>query len=138
MEFKTKLKVRLWVAIAYMLIGLGMIAIFNLMENGNEYLSTLGLILVVMGIARWRNYRRITKSEESVKEQQIRETDERNVAIVEKAKGIAFNAMVLLLGIAIIVLNFMELTAYMQVLFYVLCALVGIYWISYLVIRKCI
>ena len=120
MEFKKKLKIRLWVAIAYMLIGVGMITVFNLMENGNEYLSTLGLILVVMGIARWRNYRRITKSEESVKQQQIRETDERNVAIVEKAKGVAFNAMVLLLGIAIIMLNFMELTAYMQVLFYVL------------------
>ena len=136
MEFKKKLKIRLWVAIAYMLIGVGMITVFNLMENGNEYLSTLGLILVVMGIARWRNYRRITKSEESVKQQQIRETDERNVAIVEKAKGVAFNAMVLLLGIAIIMLNFMELTAYMQVLFYVLSGLVIIYWASYFIIRK--
>ncbi len=136
MEFKKKLKIRLWVAIAYMLIGLGMLVAFNLMENGNEYLSTLGLILVVMGIARWRNYRRITKSEESVKEQQIRETDERNVAIAEKAKGVAFSVMVLLLGIAIIVLNFMQMTAYVQLLFYVLSGLVFIYWASYFIIRK--
>ena len=136
MEFKTKLKVRFWVAIAYMVIGLGMIVAFNVMENGNEYLSTLGLILMVLGIARWRNYRRITRNEESVKKQEILETDERNVIIVQKAKGAAFTVMVLLLGIAIIVLNFMQMTDYVQLLFYVLSGLVFIFWASYLIIRK--
>ena len=130
-----KLKIRLWVAIAYMLIGVGMIAVFNLTENGNEYLSTLGLILVVMGIARWRNYRRITKSKESVKQQQIRETDERNLSIMNRAKSCAFNILVILLAVAIIVLNFMEYTAYMQLLSGVLCALLVIYWVSYFIIR---
>ena len=136
MEFKTKLKVRFWMAIAYIVIGLGMIVAFNVMENGNEYLSTLGLILMVLGIARWRNYRRITRNEESVKKQEILETDERNVIIVQKAKGAAFTVMVLLLGIAIIVLNFMQMTAYVQLLFYVLSGLVFIYWASYFIIRK--
>ena len=136
MDFKDKLKTRLYLALAYIVSGLTMIVVFNVMENGNEYLSTLGLILVVLGIARLVRYLRITKTEERMKKQEIRETDERNVAIVYKAKNAAFNVFVIGVSIAIIVLNFLKLTAYMQVLFYVLCALLAIYWVSYFIIAK--
>ena len=136
MEFKNKLKTRLYLAIAYIVIGLAMIVVFNIMENSNEFLSTLGLVLVVTGIVRWRNYRRITKTEETMKAQEIRETDERNVAIVQKARNIAFVIFVMVLAIAIIVLQFLNLALYVQVLFAVMCGLLAIYWISYLIIRK--
>lgn len=136
MEFKDKLKVRLYLALAYIVAGVALIVIFNVTKNGNEYLSTFGLILAVIGVARTRQYRRITKSEESVKKQEIRETDERNVAIIHQAKSAAFNIFVILLSIAIIVLQFLSLTVYVQVLFGVVCALLVIYWVSYWIIRK--
>ena len=136
MEFKDKLKTRLYLALAYIVSGLVMIVVFNVMENGNEFLSTFGLVLVVMGIARWRNYRRITKTEESIKQQEILETDERNIAIIQKAKNAAFNLFVIILAVAIIVLQFLNMVQYVQILFGVMCLLLVIYWVSYWVIRK--
>ena len=136
MEFKNKLKTRLYLAICYILSGVTMTIVFHVMENPNEYLSTLGLVLAVIGIARLVRYLRITKTEETVKKQEIMETDERNVAIVNKAKAMTFNVFVILLSITIIVLQFLNFAAYVQALFYILCALLVIYWISYYIIRK--
>ena len=136
MEFRKKLKVRLYLAIAYIVIGLALTVLFNVLENGSEYLSTFGLVLIVVGIARLRNYRRITKTEESVKKQEILETDERNVDIVQRAKNAAFNVFVILLSIAIIVLQFLDLAVYVQTLFGVMCVLLVVYWVSYWIIRK--
>ena len=136
MEFKDKLKTRLYLAIAYIVSGLTMIVVFYVMKNGNEYLSTLGLVLVVVGIARLRRYLRITKTEESVRKQEILETDERNVDMIHKAKSASFNVFVILLCVTIIVLQFLNLTLYVQVLSGVLCALLLIYWVSYFIIRK--
>lgn len=136
MEFKDKLKTRLYLAIAYVLSGLTMIVVFNVMENGNEYLSTFGLVLVVIGFARLRRYFRITKTEETVKKQEILETDERNVMIIHRAKSMAFNIFVILLCIAIILLQFMNLAVYVQILCGILCALLVIYWIVFFIIRK--
>lgn len=135
MEFKDKLKTRLCVAIGFIVIGLGMIVAFNVMENGHEFLSTFGLALVIVGIARLVRYLRIVKTEEALKKQEILETDERNVAIIHKAKSMTFNVFVILLCIIIIVLQFLNLAAYVQALFYILCALLVIYWASYFIIR---
>ena len=135
MDFKNKLKTRLYLAICYILSGITLIVVFNVMDNPNEYLSTFGLVLTVLGIARLVRYLRITKTEETVKKQQILETDERNVAIVNKAKAMTFNVFVILLSITIIVLQFLNFAAYVQMLFYVLCAVLVIYWISYFIIR---
>lgn len=135
MDFKNKLKTRLYLAICYILSGITLIVVFNVMDNPNEYLSTFGLVLTVIGIARLVRYLRITKTEETVKKQQILETDERNVAIVNKAKAMTFNVFVILLSITIIVLQFLNFEVYVQMLFYILCAVLVIYWISYFIIR---
>ena len=135
MSFQDKMKNRLYLAIAYIVCGITLIVVFNVMEKANEFLSVFGLILVVLGLARLRRYFAITKNEETMKTQQIRETDERNLSIMNRAKSCAFNILVILLAVAIIVLNFMEYTAYMQLLSGVLCALLVIYWVSYFIIR---
>lgn len=135
MDFKNKLKTRLYLAICYILSGITLTIVFNVMDNPNEYLSTFGLVLTVLGIARLVRYLRITKTEETVKKQQILETDERNVAIVNKAKTMTFNVFVIMLSITIIVLQFLNFAVYVQMLFYVLCAVLVIYWISYFITR---
>lgn len=136
MEFKKKLKTRLYLAIAYILSGLTMTLVFNMMNNGNEYLSSLGLAFVVIGIVRVRNYFMITKSEETIKKQEIAETDERNIAIANKARSYAFIIGVVLLSIAVIVLQLLNLRLYVLILSGVLCALLVIYWISYWILWK--
>lgn len=113
-----------------------MILVFNLMKNGNEYLSSLGFAFVVIGIVRVRNYFMITKTEETMKKQEIAETDERNVAIANKARSVAFIVCVVLLAIAIIVLQLLDLRPYVLVLSGVLDVLLVIYWISYWILWK--
>lgn len=56
MDFKKKLKIRLFVAISYVILGIAMIVIFNIIKTENNFLSSFGFALTVIGIARIRNY----------------------------------------------------------------------------------
>ncbi len=136
MEFKKKLRVRLSLAIVYIILGLLLMIVFNFTKTPNELLSTFGLAMTVVGIARLRNYLRITKSEETIKRQQILETDERNVSIMNKAKSASFNLYIILVGIAAIVLHLFEKTQVATILSYSVCLLALLYWISYFIINK--
>lgn len=136
MDFRKRLKTRLYVAIIYIALGIMMIAGGIITKTDNSFISSFGLILAVMGVVRMRNYLIITGSEERTRKQEIIETDERNVSIVNKARSIAFTAFVLLLGIAVIVLsllNMMEIAVWIS---YSIFLLIIIYWISYFIIRK--
>ena len=87
MEFKKKLKTRLYIAIIYISLGIMMITGTFAIKTDNDFISSFGFALVVMGIVRIRNYFMITKNEETIKKQQIAETDERNLSILNKAKS---------------------------------------------------
>ena len=76
------------------ILGLVMIAAFNIIETENNFLSSFGFALVVIGIVHIRNYIMITKNEETIKKRQIAETDERNIAIANKAKKLQLNYVV--------------------------------------------
>lgn len=136
MDFRKKLKTRLCFAIAYIVIGIAMIAASFITENYNEFLSPMGAALLVIGIARVRNHFLITKSDETVKKQQIAETDERNIAISNRAKSVAFNLYVLIACVAVIVLQFMEKSFLASTIGLTVCVLLLIYWISYFIISK--
>ena len=105
-------------------------------KTDNSFISSFGLILAVMGVVRMRNYLIITKNEERIKKQEIMETDERNVSIVNKARSITFTAYVLLLGVAVIVLSLLNMREIAVWISYSIFLLIIIYWISYFIIRK--
>ena len=90
MEFRKKLKVRLAVAISFIVLGVLIISAAIFTKAENTFYSSFGFALFVIGIVRVRNYFLIIKSEDSVKKLQIRESDERNVFIAQKAKSYAF------------------------------------------------
>ncbi|MBQ7898186.1 MAG: hypothetical protein IJ323_07150 [Clostridia bacterium] len=136
MDFKKKLKTRLWIALIYVALGIIMTAGGIVTKTDNSFISSFGLILAVMGAVRMRNYLIITKSEERIKKQEIMETDERNVSIVNKARSITFTAYVLLLGIAVIVLSLLNMREIAVWISYSIFLLIIIYWISYFIIRK--
>ena len=136
MEFKKKLKTRLYIAITYIVLGTIMIAAGFVANINNDFISCFGFALVVMGIARIRNYYIITKSEESIKKQQIAETDERNISIIHKARSTTFSIYLLLLCTAVIVLSFLSIHDIARYISLCALLLVIIYWICYLIYQK--
>ncbi len=136
MDFRKKLKIRLFVAIGYIILGLVMIFVFTLFDFPNNFLSSWGIALIVIGIAQIKKYFLITKNEESIKKRQIAESDERNISIANKAKSISFILYVVLASIAVIVLEFLNLTLFALLISGSVCLLVLIYWISYFIISK--
>ncbi len=135
MDFMKKLKQRFWLAIAYIVIGAALFIVCTFVKE-NDFLSPFGFAFVVMGIARLRNYFMITKNEETIKKQRIVENDERNIAIVQKAKSIAFGVYIIIASIAAVVLRLFNMTDMSKLIAYTVCAFVFIYWVSYFIIRK--
>ncbi len=136
MNFKKKLQTRLYVAIICIALGVVMIVIPFLMPLPDDFLSSFGVAMVVVGLARVRNYRRITKTEEAVRKQEITETDERNLEIINRARSAAFSIYLLLLAAGVIVLSLFGLHEVSKWISFAVFLLVLIYWICYLVYRK--
>ena len=136
MDFRKKLKIRLYLALSYIVLGVALIVIFNIANIKNEFLSYCGFALLVIGIARTRNYFLITKNEESITKKQIAETDERNISIANRAKSVAFYVYVLLSCVAVIALELFEKTELATFVSATVCVLIIIYWVSYLIINK--
>ncbi len=136
MDFRKKLKIRLFIAVGYVILGLAMIVVFNFVQTDNEFLSSFGFALLVIGIVQARNYLMITKNEETIRKRQIAETDERNIAIANKAKSIAFMIYVMLACVSVIALEIFQKTQLATVLSATVCVLIFIYWISYWIINR--
>lgn len=136
MEYEKKLKKRLYLAISYIVIGVLLLLLCAGRIIENEFMSSFGVVLVVMGVARIRQYRRITKDEESIRRQRIAESDERNLAIWNKARSLTFGIYIALAGIAVIVLEMIDRHDLANPVALSVCALVFIYWICYLIVRR--
>ena len=136
MDFEKKLKVRLYTAVIYLLLGLLMIIGTFITKTDNSFISSFGLMLAIIGIAKIRNYFIITKSEETIKKQQIAEEDERNISIMYKARSTAFLIYILLLCVGIIVLSFFNMHDATKWIACLVSLLVLIYWICYWVYQK--
>ena len=134
MEFKKKLKIRLYVSISYMIIGL--LAMIFGFTMANDMLSALGLMFAVMGFARIRQYKRITKNEETLHQREIVETDERNVLIWNKARSLTFTIYIIVMAVAVLVFRGIGKANVSEILAWSMMAMVGIYWICYFIMSK--
>ena len=136
MDFKKKLQKRLAVALFFMVLGILMIAVPFFIKTADDFVSAFGFALFVTGFVRVRNYRMITKNEETLKKQEIAETDERNISIAKQAKSTAFSVYILLLNLGVIVLSFCRLHEIARWISYAVLFLILIYWICYFIYRK--
>ena len=136
MDYKEKLKQRLYIAIIYIALGVMMIAGTFAIKTDNDFISAFGFAIIIMGIVRIRNYRMITKDEDTIRKQEIIETDERNISIIHKAKSTAFSIYILLLGTAVIVLSLFNMYEVARWIAYSVCLIVVIYWICYFIYQK--
>lgn len=136
MNYKHKLKLRLYIAVIYAMLGIVMIAGAFTVKTDNGFISAFGLAITVIGIARIRNYFIITASDAAVEKQQIAETDERNLLIMNKARSAAFYIYVLLSAAAVIILSFLNMCDTAKWIAYSVSLLILIYWAAYWVYRK--
>ena len=136
MDFKKKLKSRFNIAVIYIVLGIVMIASTFLTKTDSNFISSFGFAIVIMGIVRIRNYRMITKDEETIKKQQIIETDERNLSIIQKAKSTTFSIYLLVACTAVIITSLFDMPDVAKWIGYSQFVLVIIYWICYWIYQK--
>lgn len=136
MDYRQKLQSRLYVAIINMAVGIMMIVGTFEIKTDNDFISSFGFALVITGVVRIRNYCLITRNEETIRKQQIAETDERNLAILNRAKSAAFSVYVLLSGTAVVILSLFNMHDVARWIAYSVCLLVVVYWICYWIYQK--
>ncbi|MGM9551507.1 MAG: hypothetical protein ACI3XA_04560 [Clostridia bacterium] len=136
MDFEKKLKLRLYMAIGYVIVGVCLIGMCFTDVFTNDFFSSFGLVLFVIGIAKIRKYRLITKDEETIRRQKIAETDERNIAILHKAKSVAFGVYSCISAVMVIVFEIMGKDEIAIILALMLCVLVFVYWLTYWIYQK--
>ena len=136
MEFKKKLKQRLYIALSYIAIGIALIAADALNHFENTFIFSFGVTMLVMGVIRLIRHRKITKDDASIRKQELSETDERIRMISERARSWAFSYSIIIAGIAVIVLSLLgKHDAALPFAWYV-CGMVVLYWIFWLILRK--
>lgn len=136
MEFKKKLRTRLYVAISYILLGLVLIAANTLNHFENDFFFSYGIALLVMGVVRLIRHRKITKDEASMRKQEVTETDERFLMMSERAKSWAFSFSALIAGIIVIVLSLLGYQEEALPFAWFVCGQIGLFWICWCIIRK--
>ena len=136
MNFRTKLKIRFLLASLWIVLGVGMIVTAFVVKVENEYLSTLGFSLALVGVVRLRQYFLISKNEETLKRREIIENDERNVSLMHKSRSMAFIIYIIIACLAVIVLSVLKMQDFAKLVLFSICLLVVIYWISYFVYQK--
>lgn len=85
MDFSKKLKLRLCLAVLYILLGITSIIVYTFNLGEDTVLITFGTAFTAMGVLRVIRYFKITRNPESVRRRETEESDERSIAIVRRA-----------------------------------------------------
>ena len=136
MDYKKKLKTRLYYGIICIVLGAIMIIGVTATKSENEYISAFGFAVAMVGIARIIQYLKITKNEDSIKKQKINETDERNLSIIQKAKSATFSIYLLISCTVVIITSLFDMPDVANWFGYSQFVLVIIYWICYFIYQK--
>ena len=136
MEYKKKLKQRLYIAVSYIIIGLVLIVADALNHFDNYFFFSFGFTLLIMGIVRIFRYRKITADDQSIRKQELAETDERNRMIAERAKSWTFSFSILIAGVVVIVLSLLGYHDAAQPFAWYTCGQVVLYWVFWFILGK--
>ena len=136
MDFKKKMNQRFAIAVGYILLGL-VLVIADLLEGlDNYFFFSFGFALVIMGILRLFQYRKITKNDQTLRKQELAESDERTRMIAERARSWAFSYSLMGAGIVVIVLSVMGKHDEALPFAWYVCGMCILYWICFAIIRK--
>lgn len=136
MEFKKKLKQRLFVHLIWSVLGLGMILYCLLADTNNTYPFTLGIAFIVIGIIRTIQYKQTVSDKKALRQKEIAEADERTRMIAERARSWCFSLSVTAAGIWVIILSLLGRHEEALPYAWYVCGMVVLYWICFVIIRK--
>ena len=136
MDFKKKMRQRLFLALGYILLGFTLSCIDLLKRSENYFLFSFGLTLITMGTIRLLQYRKITKNEQTLRKQELTETDERNRMIAERARSWAFSFSIIIAGMIVIVLSLLGYHDQALPFAWYVCGMITLYWIFWYIIQK--
>lgn len=136
MDFKKKLKQRFYIAAAYIILGLVLIFVDIASNFENYFFSSFGIALTCMGILRLLHYRKITRNDQTMRKQELAESDERIRMISERAKSWVFSFSIIISGILVIVLNILGYHDAALPFSWFVCGMVTLYWIFWNILRK--
>ena len=136
MEYKKKLKQRLFVNLFWAVLGLGMILYWFLTETDNTYPLSLGIAFIFIGIVRIIQYKQTVADEKVLREKEIAEKDERNRMISERSKSWVFSFSIIAAGILVIILNLLGYHEEALPFAWYVCGMVVLYWIFWNIIRR--
>ncbi|MBQ7000854.1 MAG: hypothetical protein IJN67_07395 [Oscillospiraceae bacterium] len=136
MDYKKKLKQRLYVHLGWAGIGALFILFWCIRQPENTYPLSLGIAFVLMGIIRTVQYRQAMKDEQALRQKELAETDERNLMMSERAKSWAFSISVFIAGDLAIILSLLGKQDLALLFAWFLCGMTLLYWICWNIIRK--
>ena len=136
MDYKKKLKQRLYIGLINITLGIAMIIGVLASNSDNDLISAFGLAVAMVGITRIIQYLKITKNDSSIKKQEIYETDERNLLIIQKARSTAFTIYLIVTCTAVIITSLLDMPDVANQIGYSQLILVVIYWICYWIYQK--
>ena len=136
MDYKKKLKQRLYVHLGWAGIGALFILFWCIRQPENTYPLSLGIAFVLMGIIRTVQYRQAVKDEQALRQKELAETDERNLMMSERAKSWAFSISVFIAGDLAIILSLLGNQDLALLFAWFLCGMTLLYWICWNIIRK--
>ena len=129
MDFKKKMKVRLFISIAYCILGIALVAASAMNHFQNQFTISYGLALLVIGFLRIAQNRKITKDDKTMRHQELTEADERNKMLSDRAKSWTFSFSIISAGLIVIVLSVLGHHDQARPFSWFVCSMVGIYWI---------
>jgi len=136
MEYKKKLKQRLFINLGWAVFGLAMAIFWWITEPANTYSLSLGFALMVIGVIRTIQYKQTTKDEKALREKEITEKDERNQMMSERAKSWAFSISLFITGDIVIILSLLGYHDLALPFAWFVCGMTVLYWICWNIIRK--
>lgn len=135
-DYRATLQKRLYMTIAYIVIGIAMVIVSYISNTDNLFLSGYGTALIACGLVRIRNHIIITRTPERIKQQEIAEKDERNMMLQQKAQSMAYVLYIIISSIILIILGLLDQQQYVQPLAYSICLLLVIYLLSYYYLHR--
>lgn len=136
MDFKKKMKQRLYIAVSYCVLGLILIIADIVNSFENYFIFSFGFALLIMGVLRIVQNRKITNNEKTMHKREIAETDERMKMLSERAKSWTFSFSIMIAGIIVIILSFLGRHELAQPFAWFVCLMVALYWIFRLIANK--
>lgn len=102
----------------------------------DEFWSGIGAGLVVISALRFVQLARYSHSDEYAQKTEVRNHDERNLFMAEKARSHAFYYSILLEGVGVIVARVAGNVELSVTLGYIACAQMMVYWVSYFILKR--